>query len=608
MNNLLLVIIAILTNLFTTPTWSKNSNYNKDSLQIFEYFNTINSKPNIDSILLEKARIISNKDNDLKHLFDINYAQMYIIKGQLKHADSILNLSINKFSNTDSLHHILATCYNLKGVVYAYKGKQEQAIKLMTKALKIYEYNGMIKQSSTLNVNIANMFLSRNSYNQAYEYSKKAVKGLRKINDSNYICLALGIAAISSSELGEWKNTKKYANEGLKISNIKNNIKGICTANYALSELAYYNKKYNKSLSYSNISLELAIKIKDYTLIIGNNIIMLKNNLALENYTQALEYSNKAFELANKVNNKDVLYSLYKETAKINNALGNEKLAFKQMQKAEELYKEKVNNKNQKVINDLLIKYETEKKNNKIITQEKNITQQQNLIIILISFIIIATLIGIGIIRNTKQKQKLLKQNMKIEIAEAIAEGEEQERNRISGELHDGTASNLVALKFMIKKDNQKAINLLNKTHKEVRTIAHRLAPINFNNTTLAQEIETFCNLCKTDKTSIKFVSNTKPINISNNKQQYIYRIFQELIQNSLKHANATKIFVQLISEKNYCNLVVEDNGKGFDTSILENNKGLSSLKRRIYSINGELNIDSKPNKGTSVFVKINIL
>ena len=84
-----------------------------------------------------------------------------------------------------------------------------------------------------------------------------------------------------------------------------------------------------------------------------------------------------------------------------------------------------------------------------------------------------------------------------------------------------------------------------------------------------------------------------------------IYRICQELINNSLKHANATEINIILRQKNQLLTLIFEDNGQGFDISKVKQGIGLTSLKDRLQAIHGQIEFDSTINKGTTAFVKI---
>jgi signal transduction histidine kinase len=86
-----------------------------------------------------------------------------------------------------------------------------------------------------------------------------------------------------------------------------------------------------------------------------------------------------------------------------------------------------------------------------------------------------------------------------------------------------------------------------------------------------------------------------------------LYRIVQELINNTMKHSGATSAIVQLTKSNGQLSVTVEDNGKGFDTTILKTNKGIGwvNIQNRIEFLKGKLNITSKEGEGTSVHIEL---
>jgi two-component system, NarL family, sensor kinase len=88
-----------------------------------------------------------------------------------------------------------------------------------------------------------------------------------------------------------------------------------------------------------------------------------------------------------------------------------------------------------------------------------------------------------------------------------------------------------------------------------------------------------------------------------------LYRIIQELISNILKHAKASEVSIQLLKKETYLNIVVEDNGIGFDVNQVKNKKGmgLKNIESRVNSLGGEFNIDSGKGAGTTITINIPI-
>ena len=94
---------------------------------------------------------------------------------------------------------------------------------------------------------------------------------------------------------------------------------------------------------------------------------------------------------------------------------------------------------------------------------------------------------------------------------------------------------------------------------------------------------------------------------IPQNKASIIYRLIQELVNNILKHAQASNALVQIIRKDNTISITVEDDGKGFDTALLQHSNGIgyNNLKSRVAYLNGTMDIQTGIGKGTSVNIEI---
>jgi signal transduction histidine kinase len=108
---------------------------------------------------------------------------------------------------------------------------------------------------------------------------------------------------------------------------------------------------------------------------------------------------------------------------------------------------------------------------------------------------------------------------------------------------------------------------------------------------------------------SVKYQSLGIETRLDKTTEIIVYRIVQELLNNILKHAGASEAFIQLIKENDRLNVVVEDNGKGFDTNLLDKNKGAgwTNIRSRIEYLKGELDVHSEAGKGTLVNIEFNI-
>jgi signal transduction histidine kinase len=113
----------------------------------------------------------------------------------------------------------------------------------------------------------------------------------------------------------------------------------------------------------------------------------------------------------------------------------------------------------------------------------------------------------------------------------------------------------------------------------------------------------------QTKALEIDFKSNMENKRLDNDKEVVIYRAVCELINNSILHAGASRIEIELNKHEKFVTLQFYDNGRGFDTSRLEkeDNKGmgLSNIETRVKSIEGVFILESSPGKGTSALIKV---
>ncbi len=214
------------------------------------------------------------------------------------------------------------------------------------------------------------------------------------------------------------------------------------------------------------------------------------------------------------------------------------------------------------------------------------------------------------------QKVTALKQEQELNLIKATIEGQDEERKRIAQELHDSIGGNLAGIKLQLSSIENMPERLhtissqLNETYQLVRDISHTLTPKKFRQnkfTTLVCEYIKGIN--NAGKIAINFYPHPEPqINSIDDKIHVeVFKIIQELMTNTLKHAQANKLDIHLNLIDNTLSLLFEDNGIGFDTNIMKQGIGLTNIQDRITQINGHLHIDTALNRGTVIAVEIPI-
>ena len=261
---------------------------------------------------------------------------------------------------------------------------------------------------------------------------------------------------------------------------------------------------------------------------------------------------------------------------------------------------------------------------------ELSIRQKNTLNYILIggaAALVVIMLLGY---RNYTHRQKLQQQRIteletqqQLTATEAVLKGEEQERTRLAKDLHDGLGGMLSGIKFSLNtmKGNlimtpenvqafERSVDMLDSSIKEMRRVAHNMMPEALVKFGLDIALQDFCNdINQSGALKIAYQSiGMQSVSMDQTMAITIYRVVQELINNTIKHAGATNAVVQLACENKKLSLTVEDDGKGFDTARLPQSTGIgwNSIKNRIEILKGQLDVQSG-HMGTSVHIELNI-
>ncbi len=224
----------------------------------------------------------------------------------------------------------------------------------------------------------------------------------------------------------------------------------------------------------------------------------------------------------------------------------------------------------------------------------------------------IAIILEIKKINDKKNELLLIVAENQKKITKAFIQGAEQEGNRISQELHDNIGSRLALLKNKItgSSSNRTALqNDLNTIYNDVRKLSHELSPNILQIAGFQSTIEQFLNDFKATSGISTNLTYHKVPDLPENTKLQLYRVIQESAQNCLKHANATKLDIQIIGHENELIMTIDDNGNGFDISTPNaiNGNGINNMKTRIQSINGNFELSSTLKMGTYLLINVPI-
>lgn len=211
-----------------------------------------------------------------------------------------------------------------------------------------------------------------------------------------------------------------------------------------------------------------------------------------------------------------------------------------------------------------------------------------------------------------------LEDKLKIDTMQSMLVGQESERRRIAQDLHDSVGGLLAATRIQVEKlsgkngkleknpDLLKIKKLLDNTVTETRHIARNMQPNTLLQFGLATALRDLTRHFIADGLpKITFQQFGDFSNLEHNLALNCYRIVQELLQNSIKHAEASEILVQVTCSEQQLELLVEDDGVGYVSEHVKKGMGTDNIAHRVQFLKGERNIQSSPGQGTSTLVTI---
>ena len=284
-------------------------------------------------------------------------------------------------------------------------------------------------------------------------------------------------------------------------------------------------------------------------------------------------------------------------------------------------------------IKELEAKYQSELKEKQILEQEKELLiekeqkmRARNAVIVIGIVLFLSIIIAILIYRNSKRKQLLIIQNKDIEkqkvttllkeqelaTIDAMIDGQEKERQRIANDLHDdlGGLMATIRLHFDSLKENgsdklyEKTNSLIDEAYHKIRAMAHAKNSGVIAKEGLVRSVKMMAEkVTIANNLEITVMDHGLDNRLENSLELNLFRIIQELITNVVKHAQATEANIHLTNHGDSLNIMIEDNGIGFNrVQLVENKKGMGSrsIDKRIASMEGSMDIDSEVGRGTN--------
>lgn len=449
---------------------------------------------------------------------------------------------------------------------------------------------------------------------------------------------------IATKNLGEIAQSRKYLefaseiNEGIKDS--------LTSVRLLFEKIIYASTTYSldEALQYAAKAFMYGKAIKSNDIIAQSLYYLGYINFLKKDYDKADRYLNYCLSVLPTVPLSSLKKDTYRELSSVYFSKGQLDQAYNYLSKFVVL-KDSIDNHNKlESITNIAIKYGLREKNTNIeilkiekeFEIEKNKAQRRTLYLLAGGFFLVLLSLYFIIkfydqqISSTKiineqreeisqQKIRELEDSFRIANMHAVIEGQEMERERIAKDLHDSLGGLLSTIKLKFdnvtahnnflndQKDYLKAYNLLDNAVEEIRTISRNLQPGSLHELGLISSIKDLINRFEGEgQPDIDFQYYDFPEKLDKMLALTVYRIIQELLVNTIKHAKASEILVQLNGNNEEIIIQYEDDGIGFDPENLKRKgMGLENIKSRINYLKGSMSIDSEHGKGISVLIHL---
>ncbi|MGZ3862884.1 MAG: tetratricopeptide repeat-containing sensor histidine kinase [Bacteroidia bacterium] len=515
------------------------------------------------------------------------------------------------------------------GMVEFEKGNYDDALAIYIEALKIKEGINDLKGEASLLLNMAGIYYEQNHPEKAVEIYSKALNIKTRLNDKAgqaNVYIHLGNVAESQKKLND---AVKFYEKGEKLAEeIKDSIiVAICDGCMANIYLEQGKIAEAENLAFSAYKYLRLKRDRNYTRTL---ILLGKVNLKKGTYYKSKDYLEEALQISKSNSTPFLTAEAAQELAETYEKLKefDKSLFFQRLYSriSDSLQGAKLADK----LAAMQVKYETEKKEKAIehldkenSRKELEITKKRDQVFYISAILIcvIALFVAFYFYSNFKRHQVInrIRHQRQKEIIETIITTEEKARKKIAADLHDGLGQILTAAKMNLanlneslpqeKEKLQQVTELVSSAVYESKNMALNLMPLTLKENGLVESIRHVCaKFNKPDVQEISFNSYNIPDKLEPVVEINTYRICQELLNNAVKYSKAPKIFIQLFCRDSKLIIQVEDNGIGFDkTQVKKDSLGMNTLKERVALLQGEIEIDSAPQKGTNIFIELSI-
>lgn len=617
--------IAYVDSIFTIINTTKNP---IEKAELYSRLSFYYLFRNTDSAILcsnKSIQIAKSKNNDTV------LARAYIVKSfvleNIGESEECMNYVLEgiRLAELNNKPQMLYSAYNQIASLKKNNSEYAKALTYYYKALEIAEQLKDDEKISRSYNNLGIFYVNQNEFNLAEEFHQKALQKRIKIGDKEIISQSYENLGIVFREKKDYKKAVTYYKKALEINLELHDSSGVAYSFNDIGASLSKDKQLNEAEKYLLESIAIRERINE------KEELAYTYNYLGENYERKgqislAEYNiRKALQTSREINNKKQEIEALQSFADFfhrNQKFDSAFLYTRLYQTYSDSLRKQDNN---QLIAKLTMKYENAKKESTIKQQQFELTQKNYYLAGLGLLLLLVSLSSWSFYSQYRSKQEKKLHNLFIEqqdkATKAVLEAEENERQRIAADLHDGIGQLLTAARLNLeglksrlnlqseeeKSIYEKALVMVEDSCKEVRNVSHNIMPNALIKSGLGNAIKDFIE--KINYKSLTINLNTLGMNemLDQNVELVIYRIIQECVNNVIKHSKANQLDISVIRDEEGLQLSIEDNGIGFNKSILQNNGGIGmkNIFARVAFLKGTIDIDSRPGKGTLVAIFI---
>jgi len=505
------------------------------------------------------------------------------------------------------------------GNKYFESGNFEMAAKTFFKSLDIAERKGYKSIAATNYNNISATYFETENYPQGIVYAQKAILAFKSLKDT------LGLANAYNSLANVYYMQEKdalclhYFSESIKNRLLINDSAGLYKSYKNLGATYFEMGDTARGIQQIKQSTRYIRSKNDTQNWFTSYLSLAEAYIYSGQLEKGKKYLDSCTALLPKVQNiskkEDYHYIVYQYHAK----KGNLKDALLSYEKYGNYRDSVINIEKNDKLSELNIKYETEKKQKLIQRQQFEISRKNYWLIIICIAVVMMNIAAYFIYLSIRHKQdrKLQQEIFRQQEIGSIAlfEGEQQERIRIARDLHDGVGQMLSLVKMnlstMEKEDPviEKTKGLVDKTIDEVRNVSHNLMPeeLNFGIMAAFASLADKVNSSGDIHMEMDIPEEIEKMKFTKQNELSIYRIVQEVINNMIKHAQASMIYLSVGQIKDGIIIAIKDNGRGLEDGAINNSKGIGwkNINARVHLMDGKIKVQSEKLSGTQIEITL---